>query len=239
MSFSAQSEYDIRCEWGLKGVEILAPTSDAIIIVDVMSFSTAVSVAVSRGAIVFPYRWKDESGPQFAKRRNALLAGPRGEAEYSLSPLSMMKLHPGARIVLPSPNGSTLSLSTGNTPTFAGSLRNAEAAARAAMKCGTKVAVIPCGERWPDDLSLRPAFEDFVGAGAIITHLAGTRSPEAEAAQTVFEANMSDLPAVLTRCSSGRELTDMGFLEDISLTAVLNVDSVAPMLKDSAFVETQ
>ena len=42
----------------------------------------------------------------------------------------------------------------------------------------------PCGERWMADSSLRPAFEDLVGAGAIIRHLWGTTSPEARLSLT-------------------------------------------------------
>ena len=34
-----QSAFDIRCEWGTNGVRKLAPISDAIIIVDILSFS--------------------------------------------------------------------------------------------------------------------------------------------------------------------------------------------------------
>ena len=49
-----QHEFDIRLEWGLKGVEILAPISDVIIIVDVLSFSTCVDVATGMGATVYP-----------------------------------------------------------------------------------------------------------------------------------------------------------------------------------------
>ena len=37
-----QSDHDPRCEWGVNGAFTLAPVSDAIIIVGVMSFSTAV-----------------------------------------------------------------------------------------------------------------------------------------------------------------------------------------------------
>ena len=36
-----QTEYDIRCEWGPQGIAQLAPDSDAVIIVDVMSFTTS------------------------------------------------------------------------------------------------------------------------------------------------------------------------------------------------------
>lgn len=51
VSFYNQSTFDIRCEWGVKGVEQLAPISDVVIIVDILSFSTCVEIATSRGAI--------------------------------------------------------------------------------------------------------------------------------------------------------------------------------------------
>ena len=41
-----QAEYDLRCEWGMQGLLALAPDSDAVVIVDVLSFSTAVDIAV-------------------------------------------------------------------------------------------------------------------------------------------------------------------------------------------------
>ena len=38
--FYAQTEFDIRCEWGMQGLEKLATISNIVIIVDVLSFST-------------------------------------------------------------------------------------------------------------------------------------------------------------------------------------------------------
>lgn len=55
-----QAEFEVRCEWGEKGVLQLAPISDVVIIIDVLSFSTCIDIANSRGAIVFPYQWQDE-----------------------------------------------------------------------------------------------------------------------------------------------------------------------------------
>ena len=234
-----QAESDVRCEWGEKGVAQLAPESDAIIIVDVMSFSTAVSVAVTRGASVYPYRSKDESARNFAKSVNAELAGPRGKSPYSLSPVSLMSIPAGTRLVLPSPNGATLSFSTGNTPTFAGCLRNAKAAARAAARLGKKVSVIPCGERWKDDGTLRPASEDLIGAGAIIRYLPGTLSPEAQVAVAAFANAENDIITTLKQCSSGKELIAMGFEHDIAPTAELDVDDGAPILKNGAYVRAE
>src|SRR5262245_39926407 len=65
--WSDQSSYDLRCEWGEAGVAALAPSVDAIVIVDVLSFSSCVDVAVARGARIYHYQWKDESEAEFAR----------------------------------------------------------------------------------------------------------------------------------------------------------------------------
>jgi 2-phosphosulfolactate phosphatase len=238
MTFS-QHEFDIRCEWGLEGVEQLAPISDVVIIVDVLSFSTCVDIAVQRGATVYPYHWRDQSAETFAAAVDAELAQPRRQrARYSLSPASLTALPAGMRLVLPSPNGSTLSLATGSTPTLAGCLRNAYAVAMAARDLGRRIAMVPGGERWPNG-HLRAAYEDWVGAGAIISHLGGTRSPEAEAAAAAFLAAKSDLGARLRLCGSGRELIERGFEEDVALASALDVSACAPMLVDGAYTYGQ
>lgn len=69
-----QLELEVRCEWGENGVTQLAPISDVMIIVDVLSFSTSVEIAVNREAIVFPCRWKDERAAALAASLEAELA---------------------------------------------------------------------------------------------------------------------------------------------------------------------
>src|SRR5262249_34586768 len=71
-----QQEFDIRCEWGAHGIAVLAPVSDVIIIIDVLSFSTSVDVAVAQGAMVFPYRWRDDTALAYATSVGATLADP-------------------------------------------------------------------------------------------------------------------------------------------------------------------
>jgi 2-phosphosulfolactate phosphatase len=155
-----QAKFDLRCEWGEHGIASLAPISDVVIIVDVLSFATCVDIAISQAAMVFPYRWKDQSAVHFAASiRAELVCGDRGETVYSLSPTSLTSLPHGARLVLPSPNGAALTFGTGTTPTVTGCLRNSRAVAAAAQRYGHRIAVIPAGERWRDG-SLRPAFED-------------------------------------------------------------------------------
>lgn len=230
-----QSAFEVRCEWGERGVAQLAPISDAVIIVDVLSFSTAVEVATRRGAVIFPYRWRDDRAAQFALSMKAELAHSNfGGPRYTLSPASLVDIPPGTRLVLPSPNGSTLSLGTGQTPTYAGCWRNSQAVAQSAQRHGPQIAVIPAGERWPDG-SLRPAWEDWVGAGAILRHLPGRRSPEARAAIAAFEAAQPHLAEMLRQCGSGQELIQRGREPDLPLAAELDVSETTPLLREGAY----
>lgn len=233
MVFS-QVEFDVRLEWGEQGVNLLAPISDVVILVDVLSFSTSVEIATNKGAIIYPYRGKMEKTQKFARSVGAELAEKNRNAKYSLSPLSMMKISDGTKLVLPSPNGSTLTLATGETPTLAGCLRNAKAVAETAEKYGNRISIISAGERWPDG-SLRLSFEDLIGAGAIISTLNGTCSPEAYAAKSAFESTKQDLENLLLQCSSGKELIECGYQQDVFLAAELNVSKCVPILKKGAY----
>lgn len=132
------------------------------------------------------------------------------------------------------PERRTLSLATGETPTFAGCLRNAGAVARAARSCGPRIAVIACGERWPNG-ALRPALEDHVGAGAVLSRLGGTRSPEAAAAIGVFQSVAAHLPETLRDSVSGKELIGRGFEDDVAVASELDSDSVVPRLRALAY----
>lgn len=217
-------------------MEQLAPVSDVVIIVDVCSFSTSVEIATRRGAVVFPYHWQDGSAVEYAARVKAELASASSRhSRYSLSPQSLLDIAPGTRLVLPSPNGSTLSLSTGTTTTLAGCLRNSRAVARAAQSLGARIAVIAAGERWPDG-SLRPAFEDWIGAGAILRHLPGRTSPEARAAIAAFEEAQGDLTNRLRECGSGQELLERGRERDLELAGELDVSECAPILREGAYI---
>ena len=233
-----QKEFDIRCEWGLAGVELLAPTSDVVVIVDVISFTTGVDAALSRGGKVYPYRWKDERSVEFAREKDALLAAGsrRDPSAFSLAPTSLLRLPMGASIVLPSPNGATLSLATGSTPTFAACLRNASSVAAAAAALGPRISVIPAGERWPDG-GLRPALEDLLAAGAVIYALPGSRSPEAQIAEVAFLSFQDRLWEMLSACSSGKEAGDRGSFDDIRFASECDVSSIAPRLIDGAYID--
>ena len=229
-----QVGFDVRCEWGLAGIEALAPTSDVVVVVDVLSFTTCVAIAVANGAAVLPYRFRDETASDFAVRSGALLASSRGGRGYSLSPASLLEIPAGTRLVLPSPNGATISLAAQGAQVVAACLRNATAVAHAAAGSGARIAVIPCGEKWPDG-SLRPALEDWLGAGAVIAALNGSKSPEAIAAERSFSAAGSDLTELVRSCASGREIIERGFALDAKLAAELDCSGVVPVLANGVF----
>jgi 2-phosphosulfolactate phosphatase len=231
-----QEAWPCRCEWGPGAAAALAP-ADVTIVVDVLSFTTCVDVAVSRGAAILPYPWRDASAAAFAREHGAELAGKRRHARYSLAPESYLEAPAGLRCVLPSPNGAqvTLAAALAASVLLAGSLRNARAVGEAAARLGRTFNVIPAGERWLDG-SLRPALEDWLGAGAILRWLPGRRSPEAESAVALFEHHREHLVATLDACGSGRELAGRGHAEDTSIAGQLDVSSCVARFDGVAFV---
>jgi 2-phosphosulfolactate phosphatase len=233
-----QDGYDVRLEWGREGVVTLGTRCAVVVIIDVLSFCTAVDVALSRGAVVLPLPWGDERGAAVAARAGATLAGPRGAGGLSLSPASLRNVPAGMRLALPSPNGATLCALAQRTGAhvLAGCLRNAAATARTAHRLsgGEPIGLVPAGERWelPGE-PLRPALEDALGAGAIAGALPGAFSPEAELAAAQFGAARSrGLPGVLAASASGRELTSDGFAADVTLAAAHDASETAPQLRD-------
>jgi 2-phosphosulfolactate phosphatase len=230
---------NVVCEWGLAGVQAWSARASVFVIVDVLSFSTAVSVAVEQGAEVAPFPHGDAAAAAIeARRLHAIPAAGRAlTGQPSLSPSSLKALRPGARLLLPSPNGSRLSLATGATTTLCGCLRNTRAVAEAACaRAGDgPIVVIAAGERWPDQ-SLRPAIEDWLGAGAIIAAIEGAEmSAEASMARHGFVAMEGQLHAILRDCVSGRELIDRGFAQDVEVALERDASKVAPILRDGIY----
>jgi 2-phosphosulfolactate phosphatase len=226
----------VSLEWGPVGARTLAERSDVVVVVDVLSFSTALTVAVERGAKVWPHTG-GESARQLARDIDAVLAGNRSSHEgLTLSPASLLDVDADTRLVLPSPNGSSIAFAavSGEVPVVAGCLRNATALGRY-LKAFENVALVPAGERWPDG-SLRPAYEDLVGAGAIVDRLLGSDpgvrlSPEAEVAMLAFRSLRP-----LESCPSGAELVERGFAEDVRIAEQIDASDAVPGLVEGRFV---
>src|SRR4029079_19796403 len=98
--------------------------------------------------------------------------------------------------------------------------------------------VVPTGEQWPDG-SLRPSIEDWLGAGAILSHLAGSTSPEAELPREAFLRPQATRATLIKSCASGRELIEQGWAEDVLLATELESSMCAPVLIEHAYQDTR
>lgn len=239
-----QGQFDLRCEWGLSGLKGLAQPDAVVVVIDVLSFSTTVDIAVARGVSVLPFPMNDAgtaNAEAFALERRATLAGRRDGSSgvpWTLSPASLLGAPRGLRLVIPSPNGAAIAFharSLGSAVVI-GSLRNAAAVAGWVRKTGRRVAVIAAGERWPDG-HLRPAVEDWIGAGAILACLPGHPSPEAETAIAAFERARPRLGDILMESCSGRELAARGHAHDVELAAALDVSRCVPVMRGDEVVD--
>lgn len=226
---------NIYCEWGLDGIRKLNPVTEVYIIVDVLSFSTCVDIAVSNNSIVFPYKFKDDSAEKYADSVKAVPASfDRSLDILSLSPSSLVNIRPGTKLVLPSPNGSELSLSTGGITTLCACFRNAHAVAQYAMTLCGNISVIPAGEKWKNS-SLRFALEDYLGAGAVISFLKGNLINKAEDAMLSFKSFRNVIRKTISKSISGMELIEKGFDNDVALACEINVSSAVPLLEGGMY----
>jgi 2-phosphosulfolactate phosphatase len=238
----------VRCDWGPAGADANAPVTTLVAVVDVLSFTTALSVAADRGISVLPYRWRDERAAAFAAQHHATLAVGRSqvgpESPVSLSPATIRAAAGVRRLVLPSPNGSTIARRLAETgATVIGvSLRNAAAAAAWTLRHVERdgvVGVISAGERWRADDTLRPAVEDLWGAGMYIAGLVDGGfdgpSPEAQAAVGAYLRVAPRLGDALYECASGRELIGHGYRRDVDIAGEVGASDVVPVLHGDWF----
>jgi 2-phosphosulfolactate phosphatase len=249
-SYLRQHGYRVRFERGERGAVALAerrsPAVAVLIVVDVLSFSTAVDVATSRGASVFPSHFRSSAeSAQLAELYGALLAVPRekrsAESPYTLSPATLATLPKGTRLVLPSPNGARCvraAYERGISTILVGCLRNATAVAEfATARAGNgAIAVVAAGERWADG-TLRPALEDDLGAGAILAALGreATASPEARYIARAFAAERDTLADDVRASVSGRELIESGYADDVEQALQIDVSLNVPVLSSDGF----
>lgn len=242
-------DHRVRHDWGLLGAHAITTGADVAVVIDVLSFTTTLSVATDAGIEVLPHRWADDGAAKLAADHEAVLAVGRRTARPGQISLSASTVRaadpPPKRLVLPSPNGSTIAhhLAERAGVVIGACLRNATAAATwidAHHDHQTaSVAVISAGERWPDG-SLRPAVEDLWGAGAVLDALVGLGwrdlSPEAAVARAAFRAVAAELPHQLAACASGRELGEAGFGNDIDVAAEVDEGSTVPVHDGHAFI---
>jgi 2-phosphosulfolactate phosphatase len=233
-----QDGYRLRLEWGEHGVAALASSCAVLVIVDVLSFATAVDVALGRGGRVLPVRNGDVRAISSARSAGAVVAG---DERWTLRPSSLLDLPAGTLLALPSPNGGTLcaQAAAAGATVFAACLRNAESVAHEVEKIsnGEPIGIVPAGERWGVTAGpLRPGIEDLLGAGAVAAALLATNSssasPETRFAASCFSYEVENVAKLLHGCASGRELTAAGHAADVELAAAVGSSSCAPVLRD-------
>jgi 2-phosphosulfolactate phosphatase len=246
-TFDPWPDTSVHVEWGRTGAALAAAHGDVIVVVDVFSLSTTLSIAVSRDFTCLVYSGAEiESlgGPAMAavrlgarplSRRRKAAAG-----QVSLSPASLLEAEPGQRVIFTSLNGaSVVSAASKAKAVLIGSPRNATACAALAAQLMTsvragRVTVIACGEHWssvdPAAIGTRPAAEDWIGAGAVCAGLADlgySLSAEARLAAATW-SHPSALPD-LADCVSARELRAAGFTADVELALEVDAEEKVPV----------
>ncbi|MGV2940256.1 2-phosphosulfolactate phosphatase [Mesobacillus sp. LC4] len=245
----SQAPFKVKMEWGRRGAREAAERGDIIIIVDVLSFSSTVVAALNAGAVIFPYP-PNRDGKKYASSIGAQYILGRAEAARTgnptLSPVTFNEEHLNERFVLTSLNGAYCSWIAAKVPALLiGSLLNASAAAVLAGKLqqetGADITIVSCGEMWndarEDEDGLRPSVEDYLGAGAILSGLGGSKSPEAEVCAGAFMVSVNRLKELVWDSGSGRELRERGYEDDVKYCCQLNVTGTVPIMKDGRFIE--
>ncbi|MFF2271535.1 2-phosphosulfolactate phosphatase [Agromyces sp. NPDC058136] len=171
-----QAKYQVRFDWGAAGADRIVPGVHAVVLVDALSFTTAVVVAAEHGTAVAPWPSGDDldGAAAFAAEHGGVVAGQRGEAGPTLSPSSFAAAtgapgSPGAPgapgpsgpsdapplVVLPSPNGGALAHRLGvlGVPVIAASMRNRTAVAERLLALQAEhgdrfmIAIVAAGEQ--------------------------------------------------------------------------------------------
>ena len=226
-----------------------AARGDIVVVVDVLSFSTTLSIAVARGStcLVYSPAEVDQLGgletaaaSLGARPLNKTRRVPAGQ--LSLSPASLLTAEPGQRVLFTSLNGAAVTAAAAASPALlVGCLRNATATAESAARLlaagmARRVTVVACAEQWATvqrgTSGMRPALEDWFGAGLICARLEErglTLSAEARVAAAAAACHDAE---ILSDCVSARELRARGFGDDVTLALEVDAGDYVPMRID-------
>ena len=203
-----QSSYQVRLEWGVDGLARLA-SSDIVVVVDVLRFSSTVIQALERG---------EAFGLDAAARAVSINGAAVAEAAGATSAVVMLG---GLR------NAAAVAAAVLEVQKERGVRTSV-----AVIACGE------LGSR-EEGSPLRFAVEDLLGAGAIVAALTDRgidhSSPEAAAAGEAFRALRGATRHLLAASGSGRELSGAGRSDEVTAAAAVDAASVVPVLRDGVF----
>ena len=231
-------------DWGIPGVERAAAKGDVVVVVDTLSFSSAVVTAIQQGVTVYPCT-DPQIAATLAETENAIVSVSRSqvteETPFSLSPVTYLSADAGTRVVLASPNGAACIKAAADLEyAFVGCLLNAQAVgshiAEIAAATDKDIMLVAAGERaqdhgLPGGPRLLFAVEDYLGCGAILSAIMADYTAEAALCANAFLASQEHLEHLLTECLSGKQLIAAGFEADVAHSAQLNHYSCVPQLR--------
>jgi 2-phosphosulfolactate phosphatase len=239
----------VKTDWGAEGVKHALKKNDIVVIVDAIRFSSAAVTAAAEGFTIYPVPNIDK-GQRLAVEIGAELAGNTPSARFSLSPLSYIKHcgHPNKRVVLASPNGAACaSLLKENDIGFIGCFLNAAAAARKAeqeaLASGRDITVIAAGEERAAEKDGRVYYvreskervfapEDYLGAGAVISHLSLSKDTDAALCERAYLAVRDNLGDLLKASYSGRWLLQNEAEKDLEHLLQIDYYDIVPVINN-------
>ena len=211
------------------------------VVIDVLRATSVITQAIASGArAIYPVGSMEEAVRlgQNLDRPDRLLAGERRGAriegfDLGNSPLEFTPEVVGGRaLVMATTNGTPALVAASSAKrTLAGSYLNLAAVADS-IADEDAVAIVCAGREG------RFALEDAVCAGLLVDRLRGGRNGEdglndgASAALALAERYREDLVGMMQNTTAGRQLIEIGHLEDLAFCARLDHLDVVPRLED-------
>jgi len=204
-----QSRYQVRFEWGVAGLERLAP-SEVVVVVDVLRFSTTVVDRVSAGQTVAL------DADAHAASLNGATVAARAAAL-------------GATVLL----GCLRNARATAEAALAEQVRRGERTSIAVVAAGELTSRDPGA---PVRFSVEDQLGAGAVIDALGTLGVDHTSPEAAATCESFRGLRGAVRHLLTASGSGQELLERGARDEVLRAAQVDVDTAVPVLRDGAFV---
>jgi 2-phosphosulfolactate phosphatase len=204
-------------------------SKDVAIMVDVLRASTTITVALEKIPNIIP-TLEIEEAIALAPEHQAFMAGERGGAtiegfDVGNSPIEVQKLR-GQTLIITTSNGTRI-LEGIHGRALIGSFINAQAVARKAREIAVDhIEVVMAG------VSGQFAIEDFLGAGAIISHLQDQELDEMAQAACMAAGNPEMVDTAVKNSRSARNLKKLGFGEDVNFCLQHDKLKLVPEFKD-------
>jgi 2-phosphosulfolactate phosphatase len=204
-------------------------SKDVSIMVDVLRASTTITVALDKFQQVIPVVDHQEA-IQVASKLGAIIAGERRGATLDgfhagNSPIEIQNFE-GETLVLTTSNGTRI-MENMDSKVLVGCFTNAKAVAHAAQQIAKNhIEIVMAG------VEGRFAIEDFLGAGAIISHLQNQEVDEFAQSAALAVENISKAEQAILNSRSSRRLNQLGFEEDVKFCLKRDTSNNVPIFKE-------